>query len=132
MSEAQRDAALAQYESAIQTAFREVADALALRSTIGEQLRANQARTAAAQDTARLVEARYRGGIDSFLSSLDAQRSLYAAQQTLVAMRLTGASNLVTLYRVLGGDPDLQGEPIAAALPDDASTSPRNRRGRSR
>ena len=117
LSQAQRDAALAQYQGAIQTAFREVADALARRGTIGEQLRANQARTAAAQDTARLVEARYRGGIDSFLNSLDAQRSLYAAQQTLVATRLTGASNLVTLYRVLGGDPDLQSRPVAAELP---------------
>jgi multidrug efflux system outer membrane protein len=118
LSQAQRDAALAAYERAIQTAFREVSDALARRGTIGEQLRANTARTAAAQDTFRLVEARYRGGIDSFLSSLDAQRSLYAAQRTLIAARLTGASNLVTLYRALGGDASLQQTPVVTPLPD--------------
>lgn len=116
-SEAQRNAALSTYQRSIQVAFREVADALARRGTIGEQLRANQALTAAAADTYRLVEARYRGGIDSFLTSLDAQRSLYASQRTLIGTRLTSASNLVTLYRSLGGDPSIQVEPIETALP---------------
>lgn len=111
LSEAQRDAAVAGYERAIQTAFREVADALARRGTITEQLRATRAQTDAAADNYRLSEARYRGGIEPFLSSLDAQRSLYAAQRTLVQTRLVQASNLVTLYRTLGGDSLLQPTP---------------------
>lgn len=104
LTEAQRDAAVATYERTIQTAFREVADALARRGTIAEQLRATRAQTEAAADTFRLAEARYRGGIDTFLTSLDSQRSLYAAQRTLVAVQLTQASTLVGLYRTLGGD----------------------------
>jgi outer membrane protein, multidrug efflux system len=111
LTEAQREAAVATYERAIQSAFREVADALARRGTITEQLRATQAQADAAADTFRLVEARYRGGIDTFLSSLDAQRSLYAARRTLVNTRLVQASNLVTLYRTLGGDSLLRATP---------------------
>ena len=111
LSEAQRDAAVATYERAIQSAFREVADALARRGTITEQLRATEAQANAAADTFRLTEARYRGGIDTFLSSLDAQRSLYSARRTLVATRLVQASNLVTLYRTLGGDSLLHATP---------------------
>ncbi|MBO9622292.1 MAG: efflux transporter outer membrane subunit [Sphingomonas sp.] len=111
LSEAQRDAAIASYERAIQTAFREVADALARRGTITEQLRATQAQAEAAADTYRLTEARYRGGIEPFLSSLDAQRSFYSAQRGLVNTRLVQASNLVTLYRTLGGDSLLQPTP---------------------
>jgi len=103
-SKAQRDAMVATYEKAIQTAFREVADALARRGTIDEQLAADTRRTDAASDTFQLAEARYRGGIDSFLQNLDAQRTLYTAQRTLVATRLEAAQNRVTLYRVLGGD----------------------------
>ena len=104
VSEAQRDAALATYEKAIQSAFREVADALADQGTLDERLRAAAANTAAAADTAKLTEARYRFGVDSFLASLDAQRSLYSARQQEVAVRLALAANRVTLYRVLGGD----------------------------
>jgi multidrug efflux system outer membrane protein len=107
-SKAQRDAALATYEKTIQTAFQETADALARQGTIADQLKANQSFSAAAQDTYRLTDARYRGGIDTFLSSLDAQRSLYTAQRNLVATQLVGASNRVTLYRVLGGDSTLE------------------------
>ena len=104
VSRAQREAALATYERAIQIAFREVADALADQGTLGERLRAASANTAAAADTARLAEARYRFGVDSFLASLDAQRSLYNAQQSEISTRLALATNRVTLYRVLGGD----------------------------
>ncbi|GGY96418.1 efflux transporter outer membrane subunit [Novosphingobium colocasiae] len=104
VAKAQRDAALATYEKTIQTAFREVADALADQATLGERLRAAVANTAAAQDTARLTEARYREGVDSYLSSLDAQRSLYTARNTELALRLQVASNRITLYSVLGGD----------------------------
>ncbi len=104
LSEARRDAALAAYERAIQAGFRDVSDGLARRGTISAQLAAVDRQADAATDTYRLTEARYRGGIDTFLSSLDAQRSLYAAQRAQVNTRLVAASNLVTLYRALGGD----------------------------
>ncbi|WP_375243104.1 efflux transporter outer membrane subunit [Sphingomonas parapaucimobilis] len=103
-SQAQRDAALATYEKAIQTAFQETADALARQGTIDDQLGANRRFLNAASDTYRLTEASYRGGVTPFLNTLDAQRSLYSAQRTVVATQLTAASNRVTLYRVLGGD----------------------------
>ena len=104
VAKAQRDAALATYEKAIQSAFREVSDALADQGTLSERLRAAQATTAAAQDTARLTEATYRQGIASSLDNLDAQRSLYSARQQEVSTRLQAAANRITLYRVLGGD----------------------------
>jgi len=102
-AKASRDAALASYEKAIQTAFREVADALAERGTIDEQLRARATRVEAAGTAYRLSDARYRSGVDPFLTTLDAQRTFYAAQQNLVQTRLDAASNLVELYRALGG-----------------------------
>jgi len=104
VSEAQRDAALASYERAIQTAFREVADALADQGTLGERQRAAHANTEAAADNARLSDARYRGGIDNFLASLLAQRSLYAARQSEIAVELAAIRNRITLYRALGDD----------------------------
>ena len=110
-TKAQRDAALATYEKAIQTAFQEVSDALARRGTISDQLAANQRFAAAALDTYRLTDARYRGGIDTFLTSLDSQRSLYTAQRTLVATELVKATNLVDLYKTLGGDATLDALP---------------------
>lgn len=102
-AEASRDAAVATYEKAVQTAFREVSDALAQRGTIDEQLGARQARADAAAAAATLSQARYRSGIDSFLTTLDAQRTLYTARQSLVTIRLARVSNLVELYRALGG-----------------------------
>lgn len=113
LSEAQRNAALAAYEKAIQTAFRDVADALARRGTMGAELSARERQTAAAADYLKLSDARYRAGIDSFLVTLDAQRSYYSAQRTLVNTKLTEASNLVDLYQALGGDPFLQAAPVA-------------------
>ena len=110
-SQAQRDAALANYERAIQSAFRETADALAREGTLQTQLDADKRFATAAADTLNLVNARYQGGIETFLSSLDAQRSLYTAQRTLVATVLTGASNRVALYRALGGDATLDVTP---------------------
>jgi multidrug efflux system outer membrane protein len=100
---ATREVAVASYERTIQTAFREVADALAQRGRIEEQVEAQTARSTAAGTAARLSEARFRAGVDSFLNTLDAQRTAYAAEQQLVATRLTRASNLVVLYRSLGG-----------------------------
>jgi multidrug efflux system outer membrane protein len=110
-SQAERDAALAAYEKAIQTAFREVADALADRGTIGERLRAGGANVAATAETLRLVDARYRGGIDTYLTTLDAQRSYYTAQRAQVAVELAEATNAISLYRALGADNLLNGVP---------------------
>lgn len=104
VSEARRDAALAAYERAIQMAFREVADALAVQGTITEQVRAAHANTEAAADTAQLSDARYRGGIDSFLSNLVAQRSLYNARAREIGTQLRAIQNRATLYRVLAAD----------------------------
>ena len=104
LAKGQREAAVAQYQLAIQTAFREVADALARRGTINDQMAAQNALVAAATDEYQLEDARYRAGIDPFLQSLTAQRTLYAARRTLAATRLIKADNLVSLYRTLGGD----------------------------
>ena len=104
VSKAKRDAALATYEKSIQTAFSEVADALADQGTLAERLRAASAYSGAAADSAKLTEASYKQGISSSLDNLDAQRSLYTARKQEIAVRLAVASNRVTLYRVLGGD----------------------------
>lgn len=100
---AQRDLYVSQYELAIQTAFKEVADALAIRGTIQDQLDAQRALVDAAADSYQLAEARYTKGVDTFLNALDAQRTLYNAEKSLVSARLTASANVVTLYRVLGG-----------------------------
>ena len=103
VAERDRDIFLAQYEKAIQSAFREVADALAQNGTVAQQLEAQQALTQATSESYRLSQARYKGGIASYLSVLDSQRSLYSAQQGLISVKLTKVTNLVTLYKVLGG-----------------------------
>lgn len=103
VSEVDRDIALAQYEKSIQAAFREVADGLAQRGTLEEQLSAQAALVDASADYHVLSNARFRSGVDSYLNVLDAQRSLYTAQQGLISLRLTGNSNHVTLYKALGG-----------------------------
>ena len=123
-SQAQRDALLATYERTIQSAFRDVADALARQGTIAEQTRAERANLLAAQDTFRLTEARYRGGIDTFLTSLDAQRSYYSAQRRLVATQLVAATNRVTLYRSLGGDSLLEAGPNGPVPVTPATSAP--------
>lgn len=112
MSEDQRNAALATYQKAIQSAFREVADALARRATMDDQLAATLRQQAAAADVAILSEARYHAGIDTYLNLLDAQRSYYQVQQTVVQTKLTAAQNRVTLYQALGGDSLLQNAPV--------------------
>lgn len=102
VSQAQREAAIAAYERAIQRAFRETADALADQGSLVSRQKAASDNAAAAATTARLTEARYRNGVDSFLDSLIAQRSLFAARQQLVGIRLAELQNRATLYRVLG------------------------------
>jgi multidrug efflux system outer membrane protein len=103
VAEAQRDIALAQYERAIQAAFRDVADALAGRATLAEQLRAAQAQAQAEGTRYRLSELRFRHGVASSLELLDAQRSLFAAQQAVVQTRLAWLQNRVAVYRAMGG-----------------------------
>jgi len=98
-----RDIAVAQYEKAIQTGFREVADALAGRATLGEQLRAQNAQLAAEQSRMQLIDLRFKHGASNAFDVLDAQRSLFATQQAAVQVQVQQAQNLVTLYKVLGG-----------------------------
>ena len=103
VSKATREIALAQYEKAIQTAFREVADSLAVRGTVDQQIAAQQSIVDAAQKIYALSDQRYAQGIDSYLGVLDAQRSLYGAQQGLTSLHLSRLANRVRLYAVLGG-----------------------------
>lgn len=102
-NEAGRRQALASYEATLQSAFREVADALAVRDSLAERLAAQQAQVAAAAQALRIAEDSYRLGASSQLELLDAQRQLAAAQQGLVTLRLTEQANRVTLLRALGG-----------------------------
>jgi multidrug efflux system outer membrane protein len=102
----EKEITIAQYERAIQVAFREVADALARRGTLGDQMEAQQSLVAATDKTYRLSTLRYEKGIDIYLNVLDAQRSLYTAQQGLIAIRLAKLANQVRLYAVLGGGSD--------------------------
>jgi len=102
-SKASRDIALAQYEGAIQSAFRDVADQLATRSTIDDRLTAQTNVVTAAADSHNLAQARFDRGIDSRLTLTDAERTLYGAQQQLIAVRLVRSLNLINLYAALGG-----------------------------
>jgi len=111
VAEVDRDIAVARYEKAIQTAFREVADALAQRGTIDDQVAAQQSLTDATATSYRLSQSRYEKGVDSYLNALDSQRSLYGAQKGLIATRLTRLQNMVTLYKVLGGGGEIASAP---------------------
>jgi len=108
LAKGQRDQAVAVYEKAIQSAFRDVANALAVRGTIERQLDAQQRLVAAAQTGERIARARYDSGADSYLNLLIAQRSLFATQQSLVAVELLRAQNVVALYAALGGGLDAE------------------------
>lgn len=103
LAKVEKNIDIAQYEKAIQSAFREVADALAARATLGAQLDAQQRLADAAGANYRLADKRYRNGVDSYLNVLDAQRSQYSARQQLIAVRLAQQSNRVALYKALGG-----------------------------
>jgi outer membrane protein, multidrug efflux system len=103
MAKIEKQAAVAQYEKAIQSAFREVADGLAARGTYDDQIVALEREVAAQQTSLELSELRFRTGVDSYLNVLTAQTNLYSAQQTLVSARLGRLANLVDLYRALGG-----------------------------
>ena len=103
VSETDREILLVQYEKTVQTAFREVADALAVRGTVDEQLAAQESLTATVADTYRLAEKRYNNGIDSYLTVLDAQRSHFAARQSLVTLHFARLAAQIQLYAALGG-----------------------------
>ena len=94
---------LANYEKSLQTAFKEVADALAVRSTLKQRLDAQQALTDATARSQQLADALYRNGASSYLDALDSQREVYAARQDLISLQLTEQSNRITLYKTLGG-----------------------------
>jgi len=117
----QREIAVTQYEKAIQSAFREVADALAVRGTVDKQVSAQQSLVNAFAETYRLSSSRYDKGIDNYLSVLDAQRSLFAAQQGLVSLRLAKLANQVQLYAVLGGGWKVEKQ-TALSRPNSKST----------
>ncbi|MCD0494317.1 efflux transporter outer membrane subunit [Chromobacterium violaceum] len=102
-AEAQRLAALAAYEKALQNGFREVADALSQRQALAEEKQARQAALASAEGSLRLAEARYRQGLDGYLSLLEAQRTAQAARLQWIGAHLAEAENMAALYRSLGG-----------------------------
>jgi len=110
ITKVQREIAVTEYERAIQTAFREAADALAVQGTVDQEVAAQQSLVDAVAETYRLSDVRYDRGVDSYLSVLDAQRSLYVAQQVLVGLRLAKLTNQVRLYAVLGGGGDTGAE----------------------
>jgi outer membrane protein, multidrug efflux system len=99
----EKDITIAQYERAIQAAFRETADALAVQGTVNRQIAAQESLVNAFAETYRLSVARYTKGIDGYLSVLDAQRSLYGAQKGLISLYLFRLANDVALYKALGG-----------------------------
>ena len=103
LAKTQKNIQVAQYEKAIQTAFREVADALAARGTYGSQVKAQEELVAATQDSLDLSQMRFKAGVDSYLPVLDAERSLYTAQQNLLALKQAQLTQQATLYKTLGG-----------------------------
>jgi multidrug efflux system outer membrane protein len=103
VAEARKVIAVAQYEKTIQQAFREVADLLAARANLAGQLKAQQAAEKAQSDRLRLAEARYQGGISSYLEVLDAQRELISAQQATIQTRRAWLVTAAQLYKALGG-----------------------------
>jgi multidrug efflux system outer membrane protein len=103
-----------------------VADALAGRGTLDEQIAADQALVNSTSESYRLSDMRFHSGVDNFLSVLDSQRSLFSAQQQLVAVKLARLQNLVTLYKALGGGWLERGEPNIAPTADAANTRPQD------
>ena len=102
-AKAEKNVAIAQYEKAVQTAFREVADALAQKGQIADLVSANERETDAVSRSFGLSNARYTRGTDTYLNVLNSQVTLYSAQQNLITARLTRSTNLIDLYQALGG-----------------------------
>lgn len=110
VAEARKVVAVADYEKTIQTAFREVADLLAARDTLNEQLKAQDANRKSQDERLKLVEARYKVGIASYLELLDAQRDSFTAQQNAVQVRRQLLSTTAQLYKALGGSEEKRKE----------------------
>lgn len=128
VSKVNRDIAVAQYEKSIQSAFRDVSDALAGRATYGEQLDAMRALVEATQKTYDLSDLRYRNGVSSYMDLLDSQRALFSAQQQEITAQLAMLNNQVTLYKVLGGGwSQIDEEKMSAEF--DATTDKSNEQG---
>ena len=125
-AQVQREIAVTQYEKAIQSAFREVADALAVRGTVDQQVAAQESLVNASAETYRLATSRYDKGLDNYLGVLDAQRSLFAAQQALVSLRLEKLANQVRLYAALGGGWQTQESASVAAVSGSPLKQSRN------
>jgi multidrug efflux system outer membrane protein len=103
LTKIEKDINIAQYEKTLQTAFREVDDALAARQTLDDQLTAQRAVLEDTSQSYQLADLRFRSGVDSYLPVLDAQRALYAAQQSVISLELIRLQNMATLYKALGG-----------------------------
>ncbi|MEJ0096278.1 MAG: efflux transporter outer membrane subunit [Methylocella sp.] len=117
LAHVQKNIQVAQYEKAIQTAFREVSDALAARTTYVDQVKAQRQLVNAAADSLRLSTHRFRAGVDDYLPVLQAQETLYSAQQTLLGLNQARLVNLVTLYKALGGWHEHAAAPATTAQP---------------
>ena len=115
VAESNQRIAVSQYEKSVQTAFKEVSDVLADRAQWGERLSAQTSMVANTQKAFDLSNARFKAGVDNYLSVLDAQRSLYTAQQTLINLRLSEQLNRVTLWKALGGEEAVAAEGAGAA-----------------
>lgn len=102
-AEAEKKGLIASYEKAIQSAFKDVSDALARRSTLNEELDAQRQYVAAEQQTFDLALKRYQSGIGDYLTTLTAQRTLWSARQSLIALQQTELENRITLWQSLGG-----------------------------
>ncbi|WP_217524957.1 efflux transporter outer membrane subunit [Vibrio metschnikovii] len=98
-----KDIAIAEYEQSIQTAFREVSDALAATDTLGREEQAQRALAQSSQEAVKLAEARYLGGVDNHLRYLEAQRNAFANQLALIDITTQQQIASVTLFRALGG-----------------------------
>ncbi|HEU0197481.1 MAG TPA: TolC family protein, partial [Nevskiaceae bacterium] len=122
LAHVEKNIAIAQYQQTIQTAFREVADALAARGTLDQQITAQKSLVQAARTSYDLSLQRFRQGVDNFLSVLDSQRSWYQAQQGLIATRLARLQNLVGLYTALGGGWKAHTVKVAATTTMDTAT----------
>ena len=131
VAEADRSIMLAQYEKAVQTAFREVSDCLAQGTALEEEVKAQGSLAEATSASYELSTLRYEAGVDGYLSKLDAQRTNATARQDLITLRLARSANVLTLYKALGGgwsavaereDPDAKGaQPVAKEAPKAAT-----------
>jgi multidrug efflux system outer membrane protein len=113
LAKARKNIAVAEYEKVIQQAFREIADLLAARGQLAEQLQAQEANVVAQSQRLRIVEARYGAGVASHLELLDAQREQFAAQQSALAVRRQLLGTAASLYKALGGSAAEATKPVS-------------------